>query len=457
MPTSSTSSSTMDTRRINNPLAQPPPPSSSSSISLLVRSLPRLVLAGMLWITLVVTAAHLLVLSHLGFLILNCFSHLTGSTSSSSTATSSSQQELQHPPQQQRPQRQDRAVAAPTDDITTSLANSPQHPISSYAFHLFRPIFSSSSSTAAPSTNTTSSGTSTSYAGGLASRLMGRNNRNANSSQQQQQSSSSSQHQSRTLQSNTQSGQAMAGMSTAKKVFAKEEWEAQLAKINVDRDDLNKLIMNYLIIEGYKDAAEKFSQESGATPPVNLESIQDRMIVRTAIQRGNIEEAIDRVNDLNPEILDTNPKLFFHLQQQRLIEYIREGRISEALEFAQEELAPRGEENPEFLAELERTMSLLAFELNAPSPVSDLLTPAQRQKLASELNSALLLSQSQEKDPKLPNMLKMLAWAQQQLEERVIFPKIKDFSKAELVVEPPTGPGGSSLGNGGGSVPVPGA
>lgn len=46
-------------------------------------------------------------------------------------------------------------------------------------------------------------------------------------------------------------------------------------------------------------------------------------------------------------------------------------------------------------------MSLLAFDLNGPSPVSDLLTPAQRQKLASELNSALLLSQSQEKDPKV--------------------------------------------------------
>lgn len=46
-------------------------------------------------------------------------------------------------------------------------------------------------------------------------------------------------------------------------------------------------------------------------------------------------------------------------------------------------------------------MSLLAFELTGPSPVSDLLTPAQRQKLASELNRELLLSQSQEKDPKV--------------------------------------------------------
>lgn len=48
------------------------------------------------------------------------------------------------------------------------------------------------------------------------------------------------------------------------------------------------------------------------------------------------------------QILDTNPQLFFHLQQQRLIELIRNGKVEEALEFAQEELAPRGEENVSF-------------------------------------------------------------------------------------------------------------
>ncbi|KAF9575523.1 hypothetical protein EC968_002784 [Mortierella alpina] len=278
----------------------------------------------------------------------------------------------------------------------------------------------------------------------------------------------------RLYQSNSQTANlASTGGMANKKVFTKEEWNARLSEVQVDRDsltmdlgpprDLNKLVMNYLIIEGFKDAAEKFSQESGTKPPVNLESIQDRMVVRTAIQRGQIEEAIERVNDLNPEILDTNPKLFFHLQQQRLIEYIREGRIMEALEFAQEELAPRGEENPEFLSELERTMSLLAFEVNGPSPVNDLLTPGQRQKLASELNSALLLAQSQEKDPKLPTLLKTCWWFQQQLDERCTYPKIKDFTKAELVMEPMgSGPIGGNAnagagGSGSASGPVAGA
>jgi len=45
------------------------------------------------------------------------------------------------------------------------------------------------------------------------------------------------------------------------------------------------------------------------------------------------------------KILDTDSHLYFHLQQQRLIELIRGGDLNSALLFAQEELAPRGEEN----------------------------------------------------------------------------------------------------------------
>lgn len=56
-------------------------------------------------------------------------------------------------------------------------------------------------------------------------------------------------------------------------------------------------------------------------------------------------------------------------------------------------------------------MALLAFD-NVASPVGDLLEASQRQKTASELNAAILTAQSQDKDPKLPNLLKMLIWAQ---------------------------------------------
>ncbi len=52
------------------------------------------------------------------------------------------------------------------------------------------------------------------------------------------------------------------------------------------------------------------------------------------------------------QILEEKQELYFHLQQQRLIELIRQGKTEEALDFAQDTLAPQGEENPEFLGEL---------------------------------------------------------------------------------------------------------
>ncbi len=136
------------------------------------------------------------------------------------------------------------------------------------------------------------------------------------------------------------------------------------------------------------------------------------------------------------QILDTNPALYFRLQQQKLIEYIRQGRIAEALEFAQQELAPRGEESQEFLGELEKTMALLAFDSSpsAPPSVTELLSPAQRLKTASEVNAAILESFSQGKEAKLLGLLKLICWGEFMLDERADFPKVSSLSINELFI-----------------------
>ncbi|XP_051134716.1 protein GID8 homolog isoform X3 [Andrographis paniculata] len=219
---------------------------------------------------------------------------------------------------------------------------------------------------------------------------------------------------------------------TSKKVITRADWEKKLNDVKVRKEDMNKLVMNFLVTEGYVEAAEKFRLESGTEPDIDLATIADRMAVKKAVQSGNVEDAIEKVNDLNPEILDTNPQLFFHLQQQRLIEMIRNGKVEEALEFAQEELAPRGEENQSFLEELERTVALLAFEDVTSCPLGELLDISQRLKTASEVNAAILTSQSHEKDPKLPSLLKMLVWVQNQLDEKALYPRINDLSTAAL-------------------------
>eukprot|EP00879_Flechtneria_rotunda_P005177 GHRR01005459.1.p1 GENE.GHRR01005459.1~~GHRR01005459.1.p1 ORF type:complete len:230 (+),score=84.88 GHRR01005459.1:272-961(+) len=217
-----------------------------------------------------------------------------------------------------------------------------------------------------------------------------------------------------------------------KKVIPNDQWETKLAAVRIAKEDMNRLVMNFLVTEGYVEAARQFEQESGTAPGVELSTIADRVEIRKAVQSGQVEEAIEKVNDLNPEILEEQQSLFFHLQQQRLIELIRQSKTEEALAFAQEYLAPHGEENDAFLEELERTVSLLAFEDAKGSPVGDLMEVAQRQKTASELNAAILSSQGQEREPRLLLLLKMMLWAQLQLDEKANYPRIKDLATAAL-------------------------
>lgn len=139
--------------------------------------------------------------------------------------------------------------------------------------------------------------------------------------------------------------------------------------------------------EGFKEVAEKFQQEAGVGPTVELSSLDDRIRIRDAIENGRIQEATDLVNQLHPELLDNDRYLYFHLQQLHLIELIRTGRIEEALQFAQDQLSEAGESDDNILCELERTLALLAFDEPHKSPFSDLLHPTHRQKVSDKFFS----------------------------------------------------------------------
>lgn len=75
--------------------------------------------------------------------------------------------------------------------------------------------------------------------------------------------------------------------------------------------------------EGFKEAAEKFQAEAGVEPSVPLNSLDNRILIREAVQSGRIQEATHLVNKLHPWLLDNDRYLYFHLQQLHLIELIR--------------------------------------------------------------------------------------------------------------------------------------
>ncbi|GAA6053712.1 hypothetical protein JCM3770_003179 [Rhodotorula araucariae] len=273
-------------------------------------------------------------------------------------------------------------------------------------------------------------------------------------------------------------------MSSKRPVTTPEDWAKRLQDVHLSKDDLNLLVANYLFTEGYLSAAENFARESGlaaastsrggaGTALGDVDSIRSRMEIRRAVLRGEVETALDQVVDLDLEILDLDPSLHFHLLQQHLIELIRGGEIAHALAFAQNELAPLAEEHPRFLQELERTMTLLAFELPvlsagggagtadatpAPAPagevasaaekkikkdkagkgagkddaglppmpahISSLLDPSQRLRTARELNAAILHAQGHPAEPKLPGLMAVMNWGEGLLNEKgVEWPK----------------------------------
>uniref|UniRef100_A0A182M0U5 CTLH domain-containing protein n=1 Tax=Anopheles culicifacies TaxID=139723 RepID=A0A182M0U5_9DIPT len=216
--------------------------------------------------------------------------------------------------------------------------------------------------------------------------------------------------------------------------ISKEEWQSRLKTFPIKQEDINKLIMNYLVTEGFKEAAEKFQAESGVVPSVDLNSLDNRILIREAVQNGFIQEATHLVNQLHPELLDNDRYLYFHLQQLHLIELIRAGKIEEALTFAQTQISEAGEINPEVLNELERTLALLAFEKPQHSPFADMLDHTHRQKVASELNAAILKTEQQEQSsPRMINILKLILWAQTELDKKnVKYPKMMDLASGTI-------------------------
>lgn len=94
--------------------------------------------------------------------------------------------------------------------------------------------------------------------------------------------------------------------------------------LTLTRNEINRLILEYLIVEGYKDAAEKFQLEIGIDEPLTQihstgASLRERMEIREAVLSRQIEYTIDRVNQLWPELFENNPYIYFQVSVMLLI------------------------------------------------------------------------------------------------------------------------------------------
>lgn len=68
------------------------------------------------------------------------------------------------------------------------------------------------------------------------------------------------------------------------------------------RSDLDQIILQFLVVEGYQTAALNFAKEIDWPCPSSFASINQRRDIRAAIFQGNIPLAIEKINDLVPEV-----------------------------------------------------------------------------------------------------------------------------------------------------------
>jgi len=208
-----------------------------------------------------------------------------------------------------------------------------------------------------------------------------------------------------------------------------KNFDQKVEKLKPNKSDINWVIMDYLVSEGYPGAAEKFAQETNMCGFSDLDDIKNRVRIRDAIHAGSAADAIEMINELDPELLDANHLLHFSLLQLQLIEIIRSilekpaGSVASsdfrpALEFATEQLSPRAPTDQKYQQALERTMALMIFPPEKMAPeFKELLDLRLREKIATSVNKAILESRGQRSEAKIRQLVRARAWADAQARE----------------------------------------
>jgi hypothetical protein len=68
--------------------------------------------------------------------------------------------------------------------------------------------------------------------------------------------------------------------------------------------------MDYLVTNGYPAAAKRFAVEANIQPKADIESIQERVEIRGAIHSGDIQTAIEKINELSPQVRHSHILLY---------------------------------------------------------------------------------------------------------------------------------------------------
>nr|AGE95580.1 hypothetical protein ECU02_1010 [Encephalitozoon cuniculi] len=208
-----------------------------------------------------------------------------------------------------------------------------------------------------------------------------------------------------------------------------EEW---LSVVSVKVPDLNGLVLDYLMHEGLGDVAAEFAKDV-EIPFATSSFLDHRSRIRGAIEEGNIDMAISKINDLNSEIIDSNIELYYFLMEQKACEQAQATRgdsenmdgqkvfvlLEEVLEFVRSELSSIVEENPSLGQHFEDLLEFVVFNSKKEAVVE------RRRRLAEYVNRCIL-EKYEVTENELKKILNGIVSGEKSLTEKYKFPTFNE-------------------------------
>jgi len=71
--------------------------------------------------------------------------------------------------------------------------------------------------------------------------------------------------------------------------------------------EINKIVMDFLVQEGYPDAAARFAEEANMATNAEDSLIEERVRIKNAIYRGDLQTAIEEINEIDVSVSLTTP------------------------------------------------------------------------------------------------------------------------------------------------------
>ncbi|PHZ15705.1 SPRY-domain-containing protein [Rhizopus microsporus ATCC 52813] len=188
-------------------------------------------------------------------------------------------------------------------------------------------------------------------------------------------------------------------------MFDIEQYIKMISRQSIDRTpyteyDLNQLVLSYLIHHGYTKTAFAFVKNTKSISDTDQEDtvtvrgtgMEQRTAIRSAIIRGDIDDAIRLIQQHFPKLLDQGERgksVQLMLKCGKFVEMMRE--YSSSINQKKDEI-----------------FSLLAYHDPYTSPVSHIMSVSRRDALATEVNAAILAFLQQPEIPALERIYRQL-------------------------------------------------